>query len=48
MTHMCQKKKIVIQTELAQLGTWIGAKRVPEYIQTLKMATSDEENVLLI
>jgi len=44
---MCHKKKIVIPTELAELGTMIGAKRVPEYLHTLEMATSDEEFVLV-
>jgi len=39
---MCHKKKIVLPTELAELGTLIGAKRIPEYIQTTEMATSDE------
>ena len=41
------KKKIVIPTEPAELGTMIGAKHIPEYIQTLEMATSDEEFVLV-
>jgi len=44
---MCHKKKIVIPTEPAELGTMIGAKHIPEYIQTLEMATSDEEFVLV-
>ena len=45
--HMCViRRKVVIQTEPAELGTLIGAKRVPEYLHTLEMATSDEEIVL--
>ena len=48
MAHVCHKKKIVLPTEPAQLGMLIGAKRCADYIHTSKIATSDEETVLVI